>query len=67
MLRRFWPWLWVSLGVLYFFLPIYATFVFSLKAKKGIFSFIAYERVFADARFGASFLFSSELFVFVSV
>ncbi len=61
MLRRFWPWLWVSLGVLYFFLPIYATFVFSLKAKKGIFSLLAYDKVFADPRFGSSFVFSTQM------
>jgi ABC-type spermidine/putrescine transport system permease subunit II len=37
MLRRFWPGLLGKLlACCIFFLPIYATFVFSLKAKKGI-------------------------------
>ena len=51
----FWSWLWMSLGILYFFLPLVATFLFSLKAKLGVLSFRAYEQVFADPGFVTGF------------
>jgi putative spermidine/putrescine transport system permease protein len=43
------------LGILYFFLPLVATFVFSLKARLGVLSFQAYEEVFADPQFFTGF------------
>ena len=43
----FWSWLWTILGILYFFLPLLATFMFSLRATKGILSFKAYTNLFA--------------------
>jgi putative spermidine/putrescine transport system permease protein len=46
-----WAWLWVVLGLLYFFLPIYGTLDFSLRAKKDQVSFLAYENVLKDAKF----------------
>lgn len=61
--RRFFAWLWSFLGFAYFFIPIYATLEFSLKAKKGVYSLLAYERVFADSRFGTSFVFSAQMAV----
>lgn len=51
----FWSWLWMILGILYFFLPLVATFVFSLKAKLGVLGFQAYEEVFADPQFLTGF------------
>ena len=53
-----WSWLWVILGVIYFFLPLFATFLFSLKAKLGVLSFKAYENVFHDPNFVRSFSYS---------
>jgi putative spermidine/putrescine transport system permease protein len=50
-----WSWFWMILGILYFFLPLVATFVFSLKAKLGILSFKAYTNVFNDPHFIKSF------------
>ena len=50
-----WSWFWMILGILYFFLPLLATFVFSLKAKLGVLSFKAYENVFNDPKFISSF------------
>jgi putative spermidine/putrescine transport system permease protein len=32
--NTFWSWFWLGLGVLYFTLPLIATFLFSLRAKK---------------------------------
>ena len=51
----FWSWLWTILGILYFFLPLLATFVFSLRAAKGILSFKAYANLFDDPKFVTSF------------
>ena len=51
----FWSWLWTILGILYFFLPLLATFVFSLRAAKGILSFKAYVNLFDDPKFVTSF------------
>lgn len=47
----FWAWFWMSLGVLYFFVPLYATFDFSLRAKKDELSLLAYESIFQDPKF----------------
>ena len=54
----FWSWLWMAIGVLYFILPLVATFIFSLRAQKGVLSFLAYYRIFNDVNFWQSFLFS---------
>lgn len=51
----FWAWLWFGLGILYFFLPLFATFMFSLRAVKGVLSFKAYENLLADPKFVTSF------------
>lgn len=59
--NRFWSWLWVIIGVLYFFLPLVATFDFSLRAKKGVLSFLSYQHVFADPAFVKTFTFSLEM------
>ncbi|HNP71854.1 MAG TPA: ABC transporter permease subunit [Kouleothrix sp.] len=56
--RHFWPWVWVVLGLLYFFVPLIATFDFSLRARKGVLSFDAYANVFDDTFFYQSFTFS---------
>ena len=29
----FWSWVWVAFGLIYFLLPLYATFQFSLRAN----------------------------------
>lgn len=56
--RRFWSWLWLTIGLLYFFVPLIATFDFSLRAKKGELGFTAYGNVFTDQFFYESFSFS---------
>ncbi|MCX6080459.1 MAG: ABC transporter permease subunit [Chloroflexi bacterium] len=59
--NTFWSWVWVTMGVLYFFVPLIATFDFSLRAKKGVLTFLAYERVFKDPAFWNTFTFSIEI------
>jgi putative spermidine/putrescine transport system permease protein len=46
------------LGILYFFLPLLATFIFSLKARRGVLSFQAYTNIFHDPMFVYSFSYS---------
>lgn len=43
------------LGILYFFLPLLATFLFSLRAIKDVLSFKAYQNVFNDPKFITGF------------
>jgi putative spermidine/putrescine transport system permease protein len=50
-----WSWFWMILGIIYFFLPLLATFLFSLRAKLGVLSFKAYENLFSDPKFLSSF------------
>lgn len=62
-----WSLLWVVLGALYFFLPLYGTLDFSLKARKGGWSLAAYENVVNDPKFVSSFIFSFEMAILTIV
>jgi putative spermidine/putrescine transport system permease protein len=55
---NFWGLLWATLGLLYFFVPMYGTLDFSLRMQKGIISLRAYQIVLADPQFAESFLYS---------
>ena len=57
--ERFGPWLAMILGTLYFVVPLIATFEFSLRKRRGVYSFDAYQAVFADSRFIESFGYST--------
>lgn len=57
-IRRGWARLWLTLGSLYFLIPLLATFLFSLRGKKGVLGFTAYAKVFADPQFLQTFTFS---------
>lgn len=50
-----WSWFWMILGILYFFLPLLATFLFSLRAELGHLGFKAYVNVFSDPQFQLKF------------
>jgi len=56
--NRIWSWIVMIIGILYFFLPLLATFIFSLKAKLGVLSFQAYANVFHDPAFVYNFSYS---------
>lgn len=56
---RIGPWIAIALGAVYFILPLIATFEFSLKKRRGEYSFDAYTAVFADNRFIESFSYSA--------
>ncbi len=64
---KFWSWLWFVLGFTYFFVPLIATFIFSLKGKKDVLSFVAYQHVFADPQFFKTFTFSLEMAIFTII
>ena len=55
---RFWSWLVFSGAALYFIVPLIATFEFSLRMRRGVYSFDAYASVFGDPRFQATFSYS---------
>ncbi len=59
-MKRFsvWSWLWFVVGALYFLLPLYGTFEFSLRAQRGTYSLLAYQNVLSDSQFRDSFTFS---------
>ena len=59
-LRKFplWSWIWFILGVLYFILPLLATFEFSLGMERDMIGFKAYESAFADKEFWQTFGYS---------
>jgi len=57
-LQHFWAWLSLAIGMVYFFLPLIATFEFSLRMRRGVYSFDAYRVVLADPNFQATFGYS---------
>jgi putative spermidine/putrescine transport system permease protein len=59
--NRFGHWLAITLGTLYFVVPLIATFEFSLRIRREGYSFDAYRIVLSDPRFQESFLFSLAL------
>jgi len=48
-------WFIFIVGVIYFFLPLFSTFEFSLRMKKGVYSFEAYRVAFQDPKFYYNF------------
>jgi putative spermidine/putrescine transport system permease protein len=60
---RFGSWLAIVLGAIYFIVPLIGTFEFSLRLRRGTYSFDAYAIVFGDPRFQATFLYSTLLAV----
>jgi putative spermidine/putrescine transport system permease protein len=53
-----WSWFWMILGIVYFFLPLVATFLFSLRAKRGVLTFLSYQQLFNDSDFIKGFSYS---------
>ena len=55
---RIWAWLALAFGLIYFFLPLIGTLEFSLRMRRGEYSFDAYRVVLADPQFRATFSYS---------
>ena len=58
---RIGPWIAILLGALYFVVPLIGTFEFSLRMRRGEYSFDAYMVVLGDPRFQATFTYSTVL------
>jgi len=66
----FWSWVWFILGVLYFVLPLLATFEFSLTMERDMIGFKAYQKAFADKDFWSTFgysIFLAAMTIIVSI
>lgn len=57
-MKRFWAWVIFALGLAYFFLPLVGMVEFSLKMRRGVYSFDAYASVLNDPQFRATFGYS---------
>ena len=55
---RFWAWLWLIIGALYFIVPLVASLQFSLQLNRGAPNLSAYRSVLTSPRFLESFAFS---------
>jgi putative spermidine/putrescine transport system permease protein len=55
---RTWAWLTFALGAAYFFIPLLATLEFSMRMRRGAYSFDAYKVVLGDVRFQQTFGYS---------
>ncbi len=60
-------WLTFILGALFFFLPLLATFEFSLRARRGVYSFDAYHTVLSDPQFRDTFAYSVVMALFTII
>ncbi len=57
-MTRIWAWIALLFGLLYFALPLIGMTEFSLKMRRGVYSFDAYAKVLADPRFQETFSYS---------
>jgi putative spermidine/putrescine transport system permease protein len=64
---RFWAWVVFALGAAYFFIPLIATVEFSMRMRRGAYSFDAYQIVLGDARFQATFMYSVVAAIFTII
>ncbi|SFO15004.1 putative spermidine/putrescine transport system permease protein [Mesorhizobium sp. NFR06] len=64
---KFWAWVVFILGAAYFFIPLIATVEFSMRMRRGAYSFDAYQIVLGDARFQATFTYSVVAAVFTII
>jgi len=58
---RIGAWIAIAVGALYFLVPLIGTFEFSLRMRRGVYSFDAYRVVLTDPRFQATFGYSTIL------
>ncbi len=56
---RLGPWIAMAIGAIYFLVPLIGTFEFSLRMRRGEYSFDAYRIVLADPQFQATFTYST--------
>ncbi|MDT8855579.1 ABC transporter permease [Paracoccaceae bacterium Fryx2] len=66
-MKLLWAWAALFVGLLYFFLPLLGMTEFSLKMRRGEYSFDAYAKVLADPRFQETFSYSVVMALFTIV
>jgi putative spermidine/putrescine transport system permease protein len=64
---KFWSWVAFGGGLLYFFIPLIGMFEFSLRARRGEYSFQAYTNVLSDPQFHQTFVYSAIMALFTIV
>ncbi|RVC74635.1 ABC transporter permease [Mesorhizobium sp. M4A.F.Ca.ET.022.05.2.1] len=64
---RFWAWVVFALGAAYFFIPLIATVEFSMRMRRGAYSFDAYQIVLGDERFQTTFMYSVVAAIFTII
>ncbi len=64
---KLWSWIAFIFGFLFFFLPLIGTFEFSLRARRGVYSFDAYSNVLSDPQFRETFTYSVVMALFTIV
>ena len=64
---RVWSWIGFSFGLIYFFVPLIGMVEFSLRMRRGTYSFDAYASVLGDPQFQQTFLYSVVLSLFTIV
>jgi putative spermidine/putrescine transport system permease protein len=57
-MTRLWAWGALAIGLIYFILPLVGMTEFSLRMRRGVYSFDAYAKVLADPQFRATFGYS---------
>jgi putative spermidine/putrescine transport system permease protein len=60
-------WTAIAVGVIYFFVPLIGTFEFSMRMRRGEYSFDAYQSVFSDMQFRSTFGFSMLMALFTII
>lgn len=65
--NRIWAWVVFLAGAAYFVVPLAATFEFSLRMRRGYYSFDSYASVFSDPAFQATFSYSVIIGLFAIV
>src|SRR5262245_8636970 len=56
--NRFWAWIALAFGIIYFFLPLIGMLEFSLRMRRGTYSLDAYWVILSDPRFQQTFTYS---------
>jgi putative spermidine/putrescine transport system permease protein len=64
---RFWSWVIFAVGAAYFFIPLIGTLEFSMRMRRGTYSFDAYRVVLGDVHFQQTFGYSVVVAVFTIV
>lgn len=63
-MTRIWAWGALAFGILFFLLPLYGMTEFSLRMRRGEYSFDAYRSVLSDPQFQATFAYSTVMALF---